>query len=171
MYLLNTSQIISHHFQRFFLSYRIINHNHKKSSQLTIQYSNQIHNKIWTIIIKLQNHIQKLRNISCQRNWENFKSFLSIRHQIAENQSIKYTHKQTNKTVLNTVITFQNHIGSHLILLWIKPKIHAQIINQIIKFLTFNFELRKKYKIGNNRVQAMAEIKTHQFWPEDNIQK
>ena len=46
LYLTNISQIISHRFQRFFLSYRIINPNHRKRIRLTIQYNNQIHNKI-----------------------------------------------------------------------------------------------------------------------------
>ena len=112
----NISEIISPHFQSCFLSYRIINHNHKKRIQLIIQYNNQIHSKNWTIITKLQNQIQKLKNISCQRNCLNFISFLSIRLQRAENHKIKYIHKLTRSIVLNIVITFQNPIGSHFIL-------------------------------------------------------
>jgi hypothetical protein len=60
---------------------------------------------------------QKLKNNSCRRNCLNFKIFLSIRHQIAENPKIRYTHKQTSRIVLNIVIICQIHIGSHLILL------------------------------------------------------
>ena len=140
----NISQINSHHFHNCSLSYRIINHSHKKRIQLTIQYNNQIHNKICTIITKLQNQIPKLRNISCQRSWLNFISFLSIQLHNAENHKIKYTHKLTNSIVLNTVITFQNNIGSHFIWLCIKPKTHAQIMNHISKFLIFNLEHKKK---------------------------
>jgi len=165
------SQIISHRFQSCFLSYRIINHNHKKRIRLTIQYNNQIHNKICTSITKLQNQIQKLKKISCQRNWLNFTNFLSIQLQIAENQRTKYVHKHTRSMVLNTVIIFQNHIGSHLILLCIKPKIHAQTMNRIIRFLIFSLELAKKYAIGNAEAHNKAEITTHRFCHEDNIQK
>lgn len=42
----NMSQITPHHFLNCFLSYRIMNHNHKKRIQLTIQYNIQIHNRI-----------------------------------------------------------------------------------------------------------------------------
>ncbi len=165
------SQIISHHFQSCFLSYRIINHNHNKRIQLTIQYNNQVHSKIWTRTTKLQNQTQKLRNISCQRNWLNFINFLSIRLQIAENHRIKYIHRLTRSIVLNTVITFQNQTGSHLILLWINPKIHAQIINRNIRFLIFNLELAKKYNSGQTPAHSRAVITTHRFCPEDNIEK
>ena len=171
LYLPNISQIISHRIQRFFLSYRIINPNQRKSNQLTIQYNNQIHIKIWTIITKLQNHIQKLKNISCQRNWLNFTHFLSIQHQRAENQRIKYTHKLTSNIVLKIVITFQNQMGSHLILPWMSPKIQAHIMNHIIRFLIFNLELTNKYKTGNNQAHAKAEIKTHRFCHDESIQK
>ena len=164
-------QIISHHFQSCFLSYRIINHNHKKRIQLTIQYNNQVHSKIWTRTTKLQNQTQKLRNISCQRNWLNFINFLSIRLQIAENHRIKYIHRLTRSIVLNTVITFQNHIGSHLILLWINPKIHAQIINRKIRFLIFSLELAKKYNRGQIPAHSKAVITIHRFCHEDNIEK
>lgn len=167
----NISEIISHRFHSWFLSYRIINPNHKKRIQLTIQYSNQIHNKIWTRITKLQNQIQKLKNISCQRNWLNFINFLSTQLQTAKNPRIKYIHKLTRSIVLNTVITFQNQTGSHLILLWTNQKIHAQTINRIIRFLIFILSLRKKYKIGNTHAHNKAEITTHRFCHEDNIQK
>ena len=119
--------------------------------------------------MKLQNQIQKLKNISCQRNWLNFTSFLSIRLHNAENQRIKYIHKLTRSTVLNTVITFQNKTGSHLILLCINPKIHAQTMNRIIRFLIFILELANKYNIGNNQAHNKAEITTHRFCHEDNI--
>lgn len=165
------SQNISHRFQSCSLSYRIINPNHKKRIQLTIQYNNQIHNKIWIRITKLQNQIQKLKNISCQRIWLNFTHFLSIQLHKAENQSIKYVHKLTSNMVLKIVIIFQNQIGSHFILLCINPKTQAQIMNRIIKFLILNFELRNKYNKGKHQAHARAERKTHQFWPEDNIQK
>lgn len=165
----NISDIISPHFQSCFLSYRIINHNHKKRIQLTIQYNNQIHNRICTRITKLQNQIQKLKNISCRRNWLNFTNFLSIRLHNAENQRIKYTHKLTRSIVLNTVIIFQNQIGFHLILLCINPKIHAQTINRIIRFLIFNLELASKYKIGNIQAHTKAEITIHRFCHDDNI--
>ncbi len=164
-------QIISHHFQSSFLSYRIINHNHKKRAQLTGQYNNQIHNKIWTIIMKLQSHIQKLKNISCRRNWLNFISFLPIRLHSAENQRSKYIHRDTSSIVLKIVIIFQNHTGSHLILLCISPKIQAHTTNHIIRFFTFVLELKNKYKIGNIPAHNKAEIKIRQFWLEDNIQK
>ena len=163
-------QIISHHFQRDFLSYRIIKPSHKKRIQLTIQYNIQIHIKIWTIIIKLQNHIQKLKKISCQRNWSNLINFFSIQLQTAENQRIKYIHKQTSKTVLNTVIRCQIPIGSHFIFECIKPKTHAHNINAIIKFLTFTLLHINTYNIGNNKAHNNAEIKTHQFWLEDSIE-
>ena len=123
------------------------------------------------MITKLQNQIQKLKNNSCRRNCLNFKIFLSIRHQIAENPKIRYTHKQTSRIVLNIVIICQIHIGSHLILLCINPKIHAQIINRINNFRILIFEHANRYKIGNNPAQAKAEIKIHQFCPEDSIQK
>ena len=165
------SEIISPHFFSCSLSYRIINHNHKKRIQLTIQYNNQIHSKIWTRITKLQNQIQKLRNISCRRIWLNFTSFLSIQLQIAVNQRIKYIHKLTSNIVLNTVIICPNQIGSHLILLCIRPKIHAQIMNRISKFLIFTLELAKKYKRGKAHAHARAEITIHRFCPEDSIEK
>lgn len=164
-------QIISHRFQSCFLSYRIINPNHKKRTQLTIQYNNQLHNKIWTRITKLENQIQKLRNISCQRNWSNFINFLSIQLHSAENQRIKYVHKLTRSIVLNIVIIFQNQTGSHFMLLCTNQKIHAQIINRIIRFLIFILSLRKKYKIGNIQAHNKAEIAIHRFCHEDNIQK
>lgn len=171
LYSVKISQIISHHFQRFFLSYRIINPSQRKRSQLTTQYSNQVHIKIWTITTKLQNQIQKLKNISCQRNWLNFIHFLSIQLHTAENQRIKYIHKLTSNTVLNIVMNRQNQTGSHFIELCINPKIQAQTTNRIIKYLILNLELISKYKIGNNQAHARAEIKTCQFWPEDSIQK
>lgn len=167
----NIFPIISHHFQSCSLSYRIINHNHKKRIRLTIQYNNQIHSKIWTSTTKLQNHIQKLKNISCQRNWLNFINFLSIRLQTAENQRIKYIQRVTRSIVLNTVITFQNQTGSHLILLCISQNIQAQIINRKIRFLTFSLELAKKYNRGKTHAHAKADITIHRFCPEDNIEK
>ena len=167
----NISDIISHHFQSCFLSYRTINHNHKKRIQLTIQYSKLSHNSICTRITKLQNQIQNVKNISCQRNCLNFTNFLSIRLQSAENQRIKYIHKLTSSIVLNTVITFQNHIGFHLILPCINPKIHAQIINRIIRFLIFILGLAIKYKIGKTQAHNKAKITTRRFCHEDNIQK
>ena len=163
--------IISFHFHKFFLSYRTINHNHKKSNQLTIQYNNPIHSKIWTIITKLQNQIQKLKNNSCRRNCSNFINFLSIQLQIAENQKIRYTHKLTSNMVLNMVMMCQIHIGSHLILLWINPKTQAQIMNRISNFRILTLEQANKYNMGNNPAQIRADIKIHQFWLDDNIQK
>lgn len=147
-----------------------MNPNNKKRIQLTIQYNNQTPNKIWTRITKLQNQIQKLKNISCQRNWLNYINSLSIRLQIAENQRIKYIHKLTSSIVLNTVIIFQNQIGSHLILLCISQKIQAQITNRMIKFFNFNFELARKYKIGNAQAHNKAEINTRRFCHDDNIE-
>lgn len=166
----NISEIISHHFQSCFLSYRTMNPNHKKRIQLMIQYNNQIHNRICTIITKLQNHIQKLKNISCQRNWLNFIIFLSIRLQSAENHNIRYIHKLTKTTVLKIVIMFQNsQIGFHFILLWINQNIHAQTINRIIRFLIFILELAIKYKIGNAQAHNKAETIIHRFCHEDSI--
>lgn len=164
------SQIISHHFLRFFLSYRIINPNPKKRSQLTIQYNNQIHNKIWTIITKLQNQIQKLRNISCQRNWLNFIHFLSIQLHKAENHKIKYIHKHTSNTVLNIVIMCPSQTGSHLILLCTTPNIHAHTKKAISNFFTFTLDEVNKYIIGI-KAHNMADITIHRFCPEDSIQK
>lgn len=164
-------QIISHRFHSCFLSHRIMNPNHKKRIQLILQYNNQIHKRICTRITKLQNPIQKLKNISCQRNCLNFTNFLSIRLQSAENQRIRYVHKLTRSIVLNIVIIFQNQTGSHLILLCISPKIHAQIMNRIIRFLIFILSLKKKYKIGKAHAHSKAEITTHRFCHEDNIQK
>ena len=160
---------ISHRFCNCFLSYRIINPNQKKRIQLTIQYNIQIHNKIWTKTTKLQNPIQKVRNISCRRNWLNFINFLSIQLHIAENHKIKYIHKQTSNTVLNIVIICPNQIGSHLILLWINQKIQAPITNHIISFHVFILEAINKYQIGI-KLHIKAEIKIPRFWPEDNIE-
>lgn len=165
------SQIVSPNFLSWLLSYRTINHNHKKRIQLIIQYNNPTHNRISTRITKLQNHIQKLKIISCQRSWLNFTNFLSIKLQSAKNQRIKYIHKLTRRIVLNIVITFQNQIGSHLILLCINPNIQAQTINQIMRFLIFILELAKRYKIGNTKTHNNADITIHRFCPEDNIQK
>lgn len=164
-------QIISHRFHSCFLSYRIINPSHKKRIRLTIPYNNQIHNRIWTIITKLQNQIPKLKKISCQRNWLNLINFLSIRLQRAQNQSNRYTHKQTSNIVLKTVITFPNQIGSHLMLLCTNPNIQAHIMNRIIRFFTFILSLIKKYKIGNAPAHNNAEITIHRFCEEDNIEK
>lgn len=161
-------QIISPHFFSCFLSNRIIKPNHRKRIQLTIQYNSQIHNKTWTIITKLQNHIQKLKNISCRRNWLNFIRFLAIQLHNAENQRIKYIHKQTSNTVLNIVIMCPNQIGSHLILLCINQNIQAHVTKNIIKFFMLTFELINKYQIGI-RLHNKAEIKTHRFCHEDNI--
>lgn len=163
--------MISFHFQRCSLSYQIINPNHRNSNQLTTQYNNQIHNRIWTIITKLQNQIQKLRNISCRRNCLNFTHFLSIQLPRAENQSIKYIHKHTSKTVLNIVIRCQIQIGSHFILECTTPKIQAHKTNAISKFLIFILELASKYKNGNNHAHNKADIKIRRFCPEDSIQK
>ena len=167
----NISEIISHHFQSCSLSYRIKNHNHKKRIQLTIQYNIQIQSKIWTTITKLQNHIQKLKNISCRRIWLNFTNFLSIRLHSAENHRIKYVHKLTRSIVLNTVITFQNQIGFHFILLCISPNTQAPTINRIIKFLIFTLEHQIRYNRGNTQAHNKAEMITHRFCHEDNIQK
>jgi hypothetical protein len=140
-----------------------MNPNQMKRSQLTIQYSNQSHIKTWTIITKLQNQIQKLKNISCQRNWLNFIHFFSIQLHKAENQRIKYIHKLTSNMVLNIVMNRQNQTRSHFIQLCTNPKIQAHTMNRIIKFLILNLELRNKYRIGNNQAQARAEIKIRQF--------
>lgn len=164
----NIPKIIFHHFFSCFLSYRIINHNHKNSNQLTIQYNNQIHNKIWTIIIKLDNQIQKLKNISCQRNCLNFIIFLSIRLQSAENHKIKYNHKQTSNKVLNIVIKWPNHIGSHFILLWINQNNHAHAKKAIKRFLNFNFEENVMYNIGIIAHMIAANI-IHRFCQDDSI--
>ena len=164
----NMFQIISHHFLSCSFSYRIMNHNHKKRIQLTIQYNTHIHNRIWTITTKLQNHIQKLNNISCQRSCLNLINFLSIRLHKAESHRIRYIHRLTSNIVLNIVIRCQIQIGSHLILLWIIQKIHAHAIKDIIKFLIFTFELKNKYQIGI-RLHTKADIKTHRSCHEDNI--
>ena len=88
--------------------------------------------------MKLESQIQKVKNISCQRNCLNFNHFLSIRLQSAENQRIKYSHKQTSKIVWNTTINHQSQAlcpiqvlpesqeAPNLMQLWNKPKIHAQ---------------------------------------------
>ena len=166
----NIFQIISHHFQSCFLSYQIMNPSPKNNNRLTIQYSSQIHSNICTIITKLQNQIQKVRNISCRRNWLNFIRFLSIRLHRAENQNIRYIHRDTRSTVLNIVIIFQNQTGSHLILLCINPKIHAQIMKLISKLVIFTFEEASIYTIGI-RETNIADINSHRFWLEDSIEK
>lgn len=120
------------------------------------------------MITKLQNHIQKLKNISCQRSCLNLIIFLSIQLHKAENHKIRYIHKLTSNMVLNIVITCQIQIGSHLILLCNNQKIQAHAIKDIIKFLIFTFELKKRYQIGI-RLHTKAEIKTHRFCHEDNI--
>jgi hypothetical protein len=120
------------------------------------------------MITKLQNQIQKLKNISCQRNWLNFISFLSIKLHKAENQRIKYIHSPTNNIVLNIVINCQIHTGFHLILLWINQKIHAQIRKNKIRFFIFTFGLINRYQIGI-KLHNKAEIKIHRFSPEDSI--
>ena len=72
--------------------------------------------------------------------------------------------------VLKIVIMFQNQMGSHLILLCINAKTHAQTINRIIRFLIFGLEIINKYKIGN-KPQIRADIKIRQFWLDESIQK
>ena len=169
LYLSKIFQIISHHFFNCFLSYRTINHNHKKRTRLTIQYNSQTHNKIWIITTKLQNQIQKLKKISCRRNWLNFIHFLPIQLHRAENPRIKYIHKQTSNIVLNIVIICPNQIGSHFILVCINQKIQAHATKNISKFLILTFELINKYHIGI-RLHIKAEMKIHRFCPEDNIE-
>ncbi len=161
----------SHHFHNDFLLYRTINHNHRKRIRLTIPYSKSFHIKICTIIIKLQSQIQKLKNISCRRNCLNFIIFSSIRLHRAENPRIKYIHRQTSKIVLKIVIKFQIHTGFHFILLCISQNTQAHITNHMTKFLSLIFELKNKYKIGNAQAHNIADIKIHQFWLEDSIQK
>ena len=73
--------------------------------------------------------------------------------------------------MLNTVITFQNQTGSHLILLCISQNIQAQMINRKIRFLTFSLELANKYNRGQIPAHAKADITIHRFCPEDNIEK
>ena len=157
--------------------------NHKKRIQLITPYRSPIHNKIWTITIKLANQIQKLKNISCQRNCLNFIHFLSIQLQSAENQRIKYNHKQTSNIVWNITINhqsqtfwpiqalFESHELPNFIQLCNNPKTHAHITNDISKFLNFTLEHANKYKIGNNKVHRIADIKIHRFCSDDNIQK
>ena len=62
-------------------------------------------------------------------------------------------------------------MGSHLILLWTRPKIQAHTMNHIIRFLILNLELANKYKTGNNQAHAKAEIKTRRFCHDESIQK
>ena len=102
--------IISSHFFKFFLSYRTINHSHKNSIQLTIQYKTPIQRRICIITRNQHSHIQKVNNNSCRRNCSNLMIFLSIRLHNAANPQIKYIHNKNNNMVLNIIITFQNHI-------------------------------------------------------------
>ena len=162
--------MISHCFFNCFLSYRIINHSQRKRIQLTIQYNIQIHNKIWTMTTKLQNQIQKVRSISCRRNWLNFIHFLSIQLHKAENHKIKYNHKQTSNRVLNIVIKCPIQTGFHLILLCTNQKIQAHARKKIIRFLILIFEFTNKYNKGI-RLHIRAETKIHRFCPEDSTWK
>ena len=160
---------MAHHFHNCLLSCRIINPSHKNSIRLTIQYNNQIHNSIWTIITKLQNQIQKVKKISCRRNWLNFIHFLSIQLHSAEKPKIKYIHRLTSNIVLNIVIKCPSQIGFHFILLCISQKIQAHARKNIINFFIFIFELINKYRIGM-KLHIKAEIKIHRFRLDEKIE-
>ena len=133
--------------------------------------------------MKLESQIQKLKNISCQRNCLNFIHFLSIQLQRAANQSIKYNHKQTSKIVWNITINHQSQAlcqihelaespeDPSLIQLCNNQKIQAQRTKEISKFLIFTLEHIRRYNIGKAMAHNKAEIKIHQFCPDDNIQK
>lgn len=124
-----------------FLSVQIINPSQTNKIRLTIQYKIQIHSNIWTTTINPHNHNPKLNNISCRFCLLNFMIFLCIQLPIALNPQIKYTQRENNKRVLNIVIIFQNHIGSHLIWECINQKTHAHIHNAITRFLIFTLSL------------------------------
>ena len=64
----------------------------------------------------------------------------------------------------------QNHIGSHLILLCITPKIHAHAKKKIIIPFILGLELASRYIIGR-AVHSMADMTTRRFWPDESIQK
>lgn len=111
----NIHKMVPDRFFKLSLSYHIINHNHRKSIRLTIPYRIPIHNN--NCMITINQHIPnpKLMSISCQSSCLNLIIFLSNQLHNAANQHIKYIHKENNNMVLNMVIKFQNHIGSHFI--------------------------------------------------------
>ena len=76
-------------------------------------YNKSIHNKIWMMIRNPSNHSQKHKNTSCRRVCLNFINFLSIRLHIAENQHIRYIHKENNKIVWKITIRYQIPIVCH----------------------------------------------------------
>jgi hypothetical protein len=99
-----------------------------------------------------------------------FINFLSIQLQIAENPKIKYIHRLTNSRVLNNVIICPNHIGFHLILLCITPKIHAHAKKEISIPFILGLELASRYTIGI-AVHSKADTTIHRFCPDESIQK
>lgn len=133
--------------------------------------------------MKLESQIQKLKNISCQRNCLNFIHFLSIQLQSAENQRIKYNHKQTSKIVWNITINHQSQAlcpiqelaesqeAPNLIQLCKSQNIQAHKTKLISRFLSFILEHANKYRIGKAQAHNKAEIKIRQFCLEDSIQK
>lgn len=71
---------------------------------------------------------------------------------------------------MNIVMMCPNQTGSHLILLWTNPNIHAHTKNAISNFFTFTFDAANKYAIGI-RAHNIADMKIRRFWLEPNIQK
>ena len=122
-------------------------------------------------MISINQHIHKpkLISISCQLSCLNFIIFLSIRLHNAANQQIKYIHRENSKTVLNMVMKFQNHIGSHFICECISQKIPAHVHNHKTSLLNFVFELANQYNTGNIHTHNMDVITIHRFCHDDKI--